>query len=175
MRVDESSFKLWHSVDVRFKDIDLGGHAHHSLALVFFEEARAAYWKDVVGRGSLDEVDFIMAEARVRYHARILYPLRMKVGVRVATLGRKHFVMEYLIVDPEGVHLASGETTMIMYDYHGGRSKRVPDGVRKCIEVHEGLDRAESFSESSRPERSKNPQFPDLFPSETCNRMRRCE
>ena len=150
MRVDESAFKLWRPVDARFKDIDLGGHVHHSLVLVFFEEARAEYWKDVVGRGSLDEVDFIMAEARIRYHARILYPLRMKVGVRVSTLGRKHFVMEYLILDPDGVHLASGETTMIMYDYEGGRSKRVPQEVRRCIEVHEGMDTADAASRDDR-------------------------
>jgi acyl-CoA thioester hydrolase len=139
MRVDETSFKLWHPVDVRFKDIDLGGHAHHSLALVFFEEARAAYWAEVVGRGSLDEVDFILAEARVRYHARILYPLRMRVGVRVSSLGRKHFVMEYLILGSEDEHLASGETTMVMFDYGRAQSKRIPTEVRSAIEAYEEL------------------------------------
>ena len=66
MRMDEISFKYWHPVDVRFKDIDVGGHVHHSIALVFFEEARAAYWASVVGRVGLEEVDFILAEARVR-------------------------------------------------------------------------------------------------------------
>jgi acyl-CoA thioester hydrolase len=137
MRVDDRSFKLWHPVDVRFKDIDLGGHVHHSMVLVFFEEARAAYWRKVVGLESLEEIDFIMAEARIRFHARILYPLRTSVGVRVPSVGRKHFIMEYLVVDPEGTHLASGETTMVMYDYDEGRPKRVPDEVRRRIELHE--------------------------------------
>ena len=138
MRMDEATFQLWHPVDVRFKDIDLGGHVHHSLVLVFFEEARAAYWHQVVGRGSTEEVDFILAEARVRYHARILYPMRMEVGVRVSLAGRRHFVMEYLIRDPEGLHLASGETTMVMFDYSSQASKRVPDDVRAAMEAHEG-------------------------------------
>jgi acyl-CoA thioester hydrolase len=138
MRPDSSRFKLWHPVDVRFKDIDFGGHAHHSLALVYFEEARARYWKDVVGRGDPEEVDFILAEARIRYHSRVLYPLRISVGVRVSSLGRKHFVMDYLARDPEGVDLVSGETTLVMYDYAKKGSKPVPQEMRAAIEEWEG-------------------------------------
>ncbi len=133
MRPDASRFKLWHEVDVRFKDIDVGGHAHHSLALIFFEEARARYWRDVVGKGTLDQVDFILAEARIRYHARVLYPLRLKVGVRVSLVGRKHFVMEYLVRDLQGETLVSGETTLVMFDYQAQRSKAVPVEVRTTI------------------------------------------
>jgi acyl-CoA thioester hydrolase len=138
MRPDPSRFKLWTHVEVRFKDIDLGGHAHHSLALVYFEEARARYWTEVVGRGDLEEVDFILAEARVRYHARVLYPMRVSVGVRVASLGKKHFVMEYLARDPEGHDLISGETTMVMYDYGTQSTKRVPSEVSDVIKEWEG-------------------------------------
>ena len=122
---------------MRFKDIDVGGHAHHSLALVFFEEARARYWREVVGRGSPEDVDFILAEATVRYHARILYPLRLRVGVRVSQLGRKHFVMEYLAEGLEGEALCSGETTLVMYDYQAGRSKALEEEVRAAIQAHE--------------------------------------
>ena len=138
MRPDSSSFSLWHEVDVRFKDIDVGGHAHHSLVLVFFEEARARYWRDVVGIDSLEDVDFIMAEARVRFHARIFYPRRLRVGVRVSTLKRKHFVMDYLVEDSAGEALASGETTMVMFDYRTSASKAVPPEVSTAIRGHEG-------------------------------------
>jgi acyl-CoA thioester hydrolase len=137
MRPDPSLFTLWHPVEVRFKDIDVGGHAHHSLVLVYFEEARARYWGEVVGRGRLGEVDFILAEARVRYHARILYPQRMSVGVRVSRLGRKHFVMEYLVRGTGGEDLASGETTLVMFDYQNRRSKQIPAEVRAAVEARE--------------------------------------
>jgi acyl-CoA thioester hydrolase len=133
MRPDPSEFKLWYPVPVRFSDIDVGGHAHHSLALVYFEEARAKYWSDVVGRGGLDQVEFILAEARVRYHKRILYPQRVDVGVRVSVLGKKHFVMEYLAMGEDGEELLSGETTMVMFDYALGRSKPVPEEVRSAL------------------------------------------
>lgn len=142
MRPDPAQFDFWHPVEVRFKDIDLGGHAHHSLALVYFEEARAAYWRDVVGRGALDEVDFILAEAHIRYHQRVLYPLRLRVGVRVPTLGKKHFIMEYLVQDEDGMDLVSGETTMIMFDYGKGRTKPIPSEIRRAIEGQAGRETA---------------------------------
>lgn len=134
MRPDASRFSFWHPVDVRFKDMDLGGHAHHSMALVYFEEARAAYWSAVVGRKDPRDVDFILAEATVRYHRRVLYPCRVQVGVRVPVLGKKHFVMEYLGVDGGGTELISGETTLIMFDYERGATKRIPPEVRAAME-----------------------------------------
>jgi len=140
MRPDSSRFRLWHSVDVRFKDIDFGGHAHHSQALVYFEEARARYWKDVVGRGDPEQVDFILADAKIRYHSRVFYPLSLSVGVRVSSLGKKHFVMEYLARDPNGVDLVSGETTQVMYDYDKKATMCVPQEVKDVIKGWEGQD-----------------------------------
>lgn len=52
---------------------------HHSHALVYFEEARAAYWGQVVSRAGLDEIDYILAEATIRFHARVLYPETLTV------------------------------------------------------------------------------------------------
>ena len=139
MRPDPSDFTFWHPVNVRFKDIDIGGHSHHSNALVYFEEARAAYWREVVGKGDIGEVDFILAEARVRYHQRVLYPLSLSVGVRVSFLGKKHFIMEYLAVGADEAELLSGETTMVMFDYQAGTTKRVPPDIRAVLEEREGL------------------------------------
>ena len=131
-------FAFRHPVEVRFKDLDIGGHAHHSHALVYFEEARAAYWREVVGRPGVDDIDYILAEARVRWHRRVFYPLRLEVSVRVSLLGRKHFEMEYEVRDPDGQRLVSGTTTQIMYDYEAAATKRIPDDVRRSIEAADG-------------------------------------
>ena len=52
-----ADFALVHAVDVRFRDIDAMGHAHHSLPLVYWEEARARYWRDVAGRRDTGDID----------------------------------------------------------------------------------------------------------------------
>jgi len=139
MVTPSGDFLFRHPVEVRFRDIDAGGHAHHSLALIYFEEARSAYWEEVVGRSGLDEVDYIMAEATVRYHRRIFWPGRLSVGVRVSRIGRKHFVMEYAVeADRNGEILVSGSTVQVMYDYEEGASKSVSDELRARIEEWEG-------------------------------------
>jgi len=131
-------FKFRHPVQVRFKDVDVGGHAHHSHALVYFEEARWAYWKHVVGRGELADVDYILAEATVRWHRRVLWPATLDVGVRVVRLGKKHFEMEYEALSAEGERMISGSTVQVWYDYEAGRTTRIPEDVRAPVEAADG-------------------------------------
>jgi acyl-CoA thioester hydrolase len=139
-------YRFEHRVDVRFKDIDVGGHAHHSHALVYMEEARAAYWRDVVGRRELSDVDYILAEARVRYLARILYPQRLRVAVRVSRLSRRRFDMDYEVRGDDGSVLAEGTTVQVMYDYEAGATKAVPADVKAAVEAFEG-----PFGRAGRP------------------------
>ncbi|HSG46334.1 MAG TPA: thioesterase family protein [Longimicrobiales bacterium] len=133
-----SGFRFQYGVDVRFKDVDIGGHAHHSHALVYFEEARAAYWRQVAGKDGLGGVDYILAEAGIRYHQRVLWPQRLQVGVRVSRLGKRHFEMSYEVRGEDGELLVSGTTTQVMYDYQAGAAKPIPEAVREAIAAWDG-------------------------------------
>ncbi len=135
---EAGGFRFVDRVPVRFRDVDIGGHAHHSEVLIYIEEARWRYWEEVAGRKGVEEVDYILAEARVRYHQRILYPDLLRVGVRVSSLGRKHFEMAYEVRSGDEELLASAWTTQVMYDYEGGESVRVPAELRERIEAFEG-------------------------------------
>lgn len=133
-----AEFRFFHSVPVRFRDVDVGGHAHHSEALVYMEEARWAYWARVAGREGVESVDYVLADARLRFHQRVLYPDILQVGIRVASVGRKHVEMEYEVRSGAGELLQSGATTQVMYDYGSGHSVRVPDELRERLEAFEG-------------------------------------
>ncbi len=136
--MDQPVFHFVQPVDVRFKDIDIGGHAHHSHALVYFEEARAAYWTKVVGRQGLEGIDYVLAETRIRWHQRVLWPQTLSVGVRVSRLGKKHFHMEYEVRGEDDALLVSGMTVQVMYDFAAGTSKPLPPEVRTAIEDRDG-------------------------------------
>jgi acyl-CoA thioester hydrolase len=125
-------------VDVRFHDLDAMGHAHHTLPLIYLEETRAAYWREVGGRDALDGIDFVMAEVTVRFHGRIEYPSRLSVGLRVSRIGTKSFEMEFEIRSVDGERKASGRTVQVMYDYENGRAKAMPAELRARIEAFEG-------------------------------------
>jgi YbgC/YbaW family acyl-CoA thioester hydrolase len=132
--------RFLHRVSVRFQDIDLGGHAHHSKALVYLEEARWAYWGAVTGAEGAAAVNYILAEATVRYHQRVLYPGTLEVGVQVVALGRKHFDMEYEVRNPAGERVISGHTVQVLYDYEKGTSMSVSEALRGRIEAFEGRE-----------------------------------
>lgn len=132
----DPSFSVVVDVPVRFKDIDVGGHAHHSHALVYFEEARAAYWERVTGRRGLDAVDYILAEISVRFRARILWPQTLRVGVRTIRLTRKTFEMEYEARAEDDTVVLTGRSTQVMYDYEAGRTTAITgERVESILEL----------------------------------------
>jgi acyl-CoA thioester hydrolase len=131
-------FRFPHAVEVRFRDLDPMGHAHHAIPLVLFEEARAAYWRDVAGRATLDAIDYIMAEFTVRFHGRIQWPARLRVGVRTAALGRTSFTMEYEARDEAGRIVASGRSVQVLYDYAAERRAAIDAALRARLEAFEG-------------------------------------
>lgn len=138
MPASNGGFRFHHPVAVRFRDIDIGGHAHHSLAFMYFEEARAAYWRFISGTSHLDDIDYILAEASVRWHQRVLWPQGLTVGVRVSRMGKKHWEMEYEVVGEGGEVLITGSTTQVMYDYDAGSARRIPDSIRAAMDAQDG-------------------------------------
>ncbi len=133
--------RFHYPVAVRFRDLDPMGHVHHSLALIYFEEARAAYWRDVVGQGSgaADALGYLIGEFAVRYLARVRFPQALDVGVRVSRLGSKSWDMEYELRAPDGALLAGGNSVQVMFDYAADASVPVPEDVRRRIAAYEGL------------------------------------
>jgi len=136
--MSEGHFNFHHPVAVRFQDVDMYGHVHHSKPLVYFEEARWAYWQEVVLANGGTGARYVLAEFNVRYLARILFPDTLSVGVRVTEIGRKHFVMEYRARSAEGEVVAEGRSVQVLYDYEAGGATSVPDGVRTALESFDG-------------------------------------
>lgn len=134
----QPAFPFEHPVTVRFRDLDPMGHAHHSLPLVYFEEARAAFWRKITGRDDLDAIDYVIAAVRVSYRERVRFPLSAKVALRVARIGDSSFTIEYELRAPDGRVLVEGSTDQVLYDYRAGRSKAIPEGMRRGLEGARG-------------------------------------
>lgn len=124
---------------MRFRDLDPMGHAHHSLPLMYWEEARARYWHQVAGRESVEAIDYVMGEFLLRFHQRIHFPATLRAGVRTTRLGRSSFEMEYGLWDHHDRLLSSGRSTQVMFDYQAGRSKALDAITRERIVGFEGL------------------------------------
>lgn len=127
-------------VPVRFHDLDVMGHAHHTLPIIYFEEARAAYWREIAGRTAVTDIDYVLAEIRVQFKQRVLYPATLIVRAGVTNVGNASFTMAYELTDEDGAVLATGESVQVMFDYEKGKSMRMPPDVRARIENYEGHD-----------------------------------
>ncbi len=132
-------FRFRRPVEVRFRDLDPMGHVHHSLPLIYFEQVRAAYWREVAGREDVQSIDYIMGEFKVRYHARTLFPDTLQVSVRTSRLGTKSFDIEYEARSGAGELLVTGRSVQVMYDYSEHRPMEIPSQLRHRIEEFEGL------------------------------------
>ena len=131
-------FRFHHPVEVRFVDLDAASHVHHSRVLVYFEEARWAYWTELMGWPEEGEWGFVLARAHVRWRKRIFWPQTLAVGVRVSAIGRRSFEMEFEVADAEGDVLACGGSTQVTYDFAKGRSIAVPEDLREKFTDFDG-------------------------------------
>jgi acyl-CoA thioester hydrolase len=114
-----------HPVPVRFRDLDPMGHAHHTLPLIYLEEARAVFWGKLAGDASLNAIDYVMAEVTLRFHARITFPGTVTVLLGVTAMGRSSFTMAFEIRSADDILLASGSAVQVAYDYAAARSKPI--------------------------------------------------
>lgn len=122
-------------VPVRFRDLDSMGHAHHTLPLIYLEEARAAFWRDLKGDASLDAIDYVMAEITLRLHARILYPADVVASLAVRRVGAKSFTIDFEIRGEDGVLLSSGSAVQVSYDYAAAAAKAIAPADRAVLDA----------------------------------------
>jgi acyl-CoA thioester hydrolase len=122
-------------VPVRFRDMDAMGHAHHTLPLIYLEEARAGFWRMLKGDASVAAIDYVMAEITLRVHARIRFPSVVTAALAVRSVGRKSFNTDFEVRNSTGDLLASGSAVQVAYDYAGERSKDIEPADRAVLDA----------------------------------------
>lgn len=138
-------------VPVRFRDIDAMGHAHHTLPLIYLEEARAAFWRELKGSPDLDAIDYVMAEITLRFHARILYPGDVEVALAVGRVGQSSFRMDFELRDDAGTLLSSGTAVQVGYDYAAGSSRPLTDAERAVLHQWSNAQKSSAMAADTMP------------------------
>lgn len=135
-------FKFFHTVEIRYGDIDAQRHVNNARYFSFMEQARVRYFQKLglwQGR-DFDTIGIILAEQRCKYFEPIMFDQEIHVGVRIAGLGQKSIDTEYLIQVPDSQSvLAFGEAILVAYSYEEGCSIPVPETWRRTIVEFEGL------------------------------------
>lgn len=135
-------FHFYHSIEVRYGDLDAQQHVNNAKYLTFMEQARLEYVRHLGlwGGESFEELGMIVAEIQISYRAPIHFGLPVRVGVRVNRLGNKSMLMEYRLENAQdGSLFATATSVQVAYDYREKRSITVPEKWRTKISRFENL------------------------------------
>jgi acyl-CoA thioester hydrolase len=135
-------FKFFHPIEVRYADLDPQGHVNNAKYLTYIEQARTQYVRrlGLWPGGSFLDIGIILADVQMTFKSPITFGQAVRVWTRVSQIGNKSFKMEYFLEDEaDGKELASGETVMVTFDYHTGKTIPVPEKWREAIVDFEGL------------------------------------
>lgn len=126
-------------IPLRFGDIDAMGHVNNAVTMTLFELGRAKFFADVLGVKRIEEYEFILAEATVRYRLPILLQDQVRLRMYVTDIARSSFRFVAELFDPrDGRVYTEAETVQVMYDYAAGRPRQVPPGFREKVRDYIG-------------------------------------
>src|SRR6185369_2911429 len=114
-----------HRLSVRFRDCDAMGHVNHAVYFTYFEQCRLTFWREQTGAPT-PKTRIIIARAECDYRAPAHFGDELEVRLRVGTIGRSSFSLEY--------EIANGRTVQVSYDYDANKSVPLPDATRALLE-----------------------------------------
>jgi acyl-CoA thioester hydrolase len=133
-RFEAGLFRHQTHFNVRFADLDALAHVNHATYLVYMEQARMDYAREVWGwDGEMHTLGMILAKVEVEYLLPLFLGDVVTVWTRIPRLGNKSFDFLYRLerADPTGNQLvATGQTAMVAYDYTVGQTMSFVDDRR---------------------------------------------
>lgn len=136
-------FKHKIKIKVRFSDLDTMRHVNNATYLTYLEEARIAYYKDVLDLPKKD-LDFgaVVAKIEISYIKPLVLGQEIEVLTRTIKLGKKSSDIENLVVverKGEKIIAAQAFTKLVSYDYKTLKSIETPVDIQNRIKEFEGI------------------------------------
>lgn len=123
-------------LDVQWGDMDALGHVNNARYLTWFESARIALFVRIgLLTAASPTVGPILATTTCDFLRPVVFPERVEVGARVASIGETSVTMDYEVRDAatRATLYARGTSVVVVVDYPTMTKLRVPDDVRDAI------------------------------------------
>ena len=133
--MDEFNFEV--EIDVRFRDLDAMGHVNNAVYASYFEQARVAYFEEVLDV-PLRDIESVLASLEIDFRRPVEIDHDVTVAMRVPELGESSMPMEYE-VRADGEVAATGETVQVVVDRETKSSRPIPEAWREDVRAFEGL------------------------------------
>jgi len=125
-------------VNIRFADIDVMGHVNNAIYLNYFEQARMAWFKVLVGEDwDWKGAGILLARNEIDYMKPLLLNDNASILTTVEKMGNKSMTLTYQVYKETSkgrVDIARGLSILVCFDYTKGTTIPVPDQWRTRIE-----------------------------------------
>lgn len=123
------------SIPLRWSDLDAFNHVNNARYLTFIEQARIEWLGSIDASWVTDEYGPVLAQALLNYRLPIEYPASVFVELFSERLGTSSVTLGHRIVAADGTLHCDGHAVMVWIDRRSGKSRPLPDGVRRASEL----------------------------------------
>lgn len=117
---------------LRNRDIDPLGHVNQAVYHELLEDARGAFFAEVVPELPFDR--YVLARSELDYKHEIRFSDRSVIGeCRVGELGRSRIELENRLLLADGTVAAEGRAILVAWDPQARRSRALSDGERRSL------------------------------------------
>jgi acyl-CoA thioester hydrolase len=129
-------YRLVHPQEIQFRDIDGLGHVNNAVYLNYLENAKIAYFREVIGDVDLDRLG-IVADVKIAFRSPSFLGETLAFGVRVSRVGTKSMEFSFAVHGGDGRLVAEGTSVHVTFDYDRREPIPIPDDWRERIEAYE--------------------------------------
>ena len=133
---EKAPYRFRTHIGVRWSDCDAFGHVNNAVYLTYLEQARFAYWNEV-----LRDVPFpgmVLARVEIDYRAQAFPHEQLEVSAGVVRMGTTSFTVGYEIRKADGTEVARALSVQVFFDYASGRPVPVDPVFRERVVAYEG-------------------------------------
>jgi len=122
-------------VTIRYSDQDAMAHVNNTALATYIEATRTAFIYDLIQKGGMQGLEFILARLLIDYRLELHYPGTVEVGARLIRVGNKSLTTGYGVFKGEEC-VATSECVNVFYDM-GLRKTVVPSASIRTALVAE--------------------------------------
>ncbi|MBN2410786.1 acyl-CoA thioesterase [candidate division KSB1 bacterium] len=136
------SYPFKTNITVQIGDINYGGHLGNEKSLVYFQEARLRYLKEL-GASEMnigDGVSLTQIEAFITYKNESFYGDELTIGVIIDDISKVRFRVSFQITRRSDEKLiGTGYTVLAGFDYKQHRIKRIPQSFIDKVTAYQNI------------------------------------
>ncbi len=124
--------------EVRFSDVDAYGIVHNAVYLVYLEEARIHWWRQVVGQEwNWHEVGVLVVHHDIDYLRPLKFGDSPVIICKVGEVGHKSIEVKYRL-EAAGELVAKAKTVLVCFDHKKKATTQVPEPWRIAFQAVSG-------------------------------------